>query len=180
MRTKNQPFLYLDSAIWVATFPSLSLLSTFPTLGPVFRHKNVCLFWTTKPILKIQTDLCSAQKVLSENMNYFSIWLSGVFKKKSCGIASLMFLNAFYRMLVTLQPHRPAPQLVKQRCPANPINCHPRHPPCNCCSTTQNAWCSNSSTLTAPLTCPLFVDHHWLWRTAAMTPAERENANCLT
>ena len=54
-------------------------LSTFPTSGPIFRHKNMCIFWTTEPILKIQTDLCSAQRVLSENINYLAV---GSIKKK--------------------------------------------------------------------------------------------------
>ena len=51
---------------------------TFPTFGPLL------IFWITEPILNIQTDLCSAQRVLSENINYFG---SSVNLKIPCGIA---------------------------------------------------------------------------------------------
>ena len=61
----------------------------FPTSGPIFGHKNMFIFWTTEPILKIQTDLCSAQRVLSENV-LFGCW---VYLKKSCGIATISGLS---------------------------------------------------------------------------------------
>ena len=57
---------------------SLSLFSTFQTLGPIFWHTKIHIFWITEQILKVQTDLCSAKGVLSEDIN---IWLLGVFKK---------------------------------------------------------------------------------------------------
>ena len=53
--------------IWYISFSS--------DFGPNFRHKNVHIFGTTLTALKIQTDLCLAQGVLSENI---TIWLLGV------------------------------------------------------------------------------------------------------
>ena len=50
-------------------------ISFFSDFGPNFRHKNVHIFGTTLTALKIQTDLCLADGVLSENT---TIWLLGV------------------------------------------------------------------------------------------------------
>ena len=61
--------------------------SIFPILGPIFRHKNVNILWTIEPVSDIQSDLCSAQGVLSENINYFGC---GVYLKISRGIASVL------------------------------------------------------------------------------------------
>ena len=50
-------------------------ISFFSDSGPNFRHKNVHIFGTTLTALKIQTDLCLADGVLSEKI---TIWLLGV------------------------------------------------------------------------------------------------------